>query len=288
VRSLYICLTLSVKFKSVLNIPYKARHRTISHSYKTYQCDIINQMELDKAHSHFPELIALAEVDSTNKELLRRLGPESPEFFAVTAASQLGGLGRLSRNWVTEPGKSMALSMLLRPKTSAAANWITIMAGLALRQVVVDLGVAASIKWPNDILVDGRKLAGILAELSGPNAVILGMGLNLQPQQGAPETATSLSELGAEVSIDHLISLVATAIKSYWELLNENPTEAIARFQTELATACSTLGTEVRAELPGGRNLYGVARAIDAEGRLVIECPEPVALAAADVWHLRN
>ena len=88
--------------------------------------------------------------------------------------------------------------------------------------------------------------------------------------------------------MDQLISLVATAIKGYWELLNENPTEAIAKFQTELATACSTLGTEVRAELPGGRNLYGVAKAIDAEGRLVIECPEPVALAAADVWHLRN
>ena len=245
-------------------------------------------MELPLAANELPELIALAEVDSTNKELIRRLDPKAPEFFSVTALSQVGGLGRLGRTWITEPGKSMALSMLLRPQTEAARNWITIMAGLAIRAVAVDLGAKALLKWPNDLLVEGKKLAGILAEVAEGNQVVLGIGFNMLPQENSPETAVCLQELQIDISLDELLAAIAKSIRGYWEVLNSDPVSAIAKFQEELHDACLTLGTKVRAELPGGKNLYGVATSIDDSGRLIIETPEPVALAAADVWHLRN
>jgi BirA family biotin operon repressor/biotin-[acetyl-CoA-carboxylase] ligase len=121
-----------------------------------------------------------------------------------------------------------------------------------------------------------------------PNTVVLGIGINIKPQEHSPDTATSLQELGLKMEKDELLVAIATELKSYWSRLTEDSETAIAQFQAELLTRCGTLGTKVRAELPGGKNLYGVAVAIDETGRLIIETPEPVALAAADVWHLRN
>ena len=236
----------------------------------------------------FAGLVELAEVDSTNKELLRRLDSDTPEFFAVTADKQIAGLGRMGRNWVTEAGKSLAVSILLRPTNQRQTDWITIMAGLALGSALEKHGLIVSLKWPNDLLVDGKKLSGILAEMVDINTVVLGIGINIKPQEHSPDTATSLEELGLKMKKAELLFAIAAELKSYWSRLTEDPETAIAQFQAELLTRCGTLGTRVRAELPGGKNLYGVAVAIDETGRLIIETPEPVALAAADVWHLRN
>ncbi len=236
----------------------------------------------------FSTLVQLDEVDSTNKELRRRFHAGTSEFFAVAALHQTSGLGRLGRTWVTESAKSMALSILLKPQSQRQIDWITIMTGLAVRSCLADLGVAAKIKWPNDVLVGGKKISGILAELIDQNSVIIGIGLNLAPQDGSPDTAISLSELGVEIALPELIQVVGKSIRDYWQRLIEGQEAAIAEFQTELNEHCSTLGSDVRAELPGGKNIYGLATAIDKEGKLVVECPEPVVLSAADVWHLRN
>jgi BirA family biotin operon repressor/biotin-[acetyl-CoA-carboxylase] ligase len=245
-------------------------------------------MESSISSGQFAGLVELDEVDSTNKELLRRLGPDTPEFFAVTAEKQTAGLGRLGRNWITETGKSLAVSILLRPTSRSQTDWITIMAGLALASALEKHGLMVSLKWPNDLLVDGKKLSGILAEMVDLNTVVLGIGINIKPQEHSPDTATSLQELGLKMEKDELLVAIATELKSYWSRLTADSDTAIAQFQAELLTRCGTLGTKVRAELPGGKNIYGVAVAIDETGRLIIETPEPVALAAADVWHLRN
>jgi len=245
-------------------------------------------MDSSISKGQFAGLVELAEVDSTNKELLRRLAPDTPEFFAVTAEKQTAGLGRLGRNWVTETGKSLAVSILLRPTSPRQTDWITIMAGLALSSALEKHGLMVSLKWPNDLLVDGKKLSGILAEMVDLNTVVLGIGINIKPQEHSPDTATSLQELGLKMEKDELLQVIATELKSYWSRLTADSDTAIAQFQAELLTRCGTLGTKVRAELPGGKNLYGVAVAIDETGRLIIETPEPIALAAADVWHLRN
>ena len=120
-------------------------------------------MDSSISKGQFAGLVELAEVDSTNKELLRRLDSDTPEFFAVTADKQTAGLGRLGRNWVTEAGKSLAVSILLRPTNQRQTDWITIMAGLALGSALEKHGLIVSLKWPNDLLVDGKKLSGILA-----------------------------------------------------------------------------------------------------------------------------
>jgi len=245
-------------------------------------------MESSISSGQFAGLVELDEVDSTNKELLRRLGPDTPEFFAVTAEKQTAGLGRLGRNWITETGKSLAVSILLRPTSRSQTDWITIMAGLALASALEKHGLMVSLKWPNDLLADGKKLSGILAEMVDLNTVVLGIGINIKPQEQSPDTATSLQELGLKIEKDELLVEIATELKSYWSRLSADSDTAIAQFQAELLTRCGTLGTKVRAELPGGKNIYGVAVAIDETGRLIIETPEPVALAAADVWHLRN
>jgi BirA family biotin operon repressor/biotin-[acetyl-CoA-carboxylase] ligase len=245
-------------------------------------------MDSSTSKGQFAGLVELAEVDSTNKELLRRLDSETPEFFAVTADNQTAGLGRLGRNWVTEAGKSLAVSILLRPTSRSQTDWITIMAGLALSSALEKHGLVVSLKWPNDLLVDGKKLSGILAEMVDLNTVILGIGINIKPQEHSPDTATSLQELGLKMEKDQLLEVIATELKSYWFRLKADSKTAIAQFQAELLTRCGTLGTRVRAELPGGKNIYGVAIAIDETGRLIVQAPKPVALAAADVWHLRN
>jgi BirA family biotin operon repressor/biotin-[acetyl-CoA-carboxylase] ligase len=245
-------------------------------------------MDFPISKNQFAGLVELAEVDSTNKELLRRLDSETPEFFAVTADRQTAGLGRLGRNWVTEAGKSLAVSILLRPTSRSQTDWITIMAGLALSSALEKHGLVVSLKWPNDLLVDGKKLSGILAEMVDLNTVVLGIGINIKPQEHSPDTATSLQELGLKMEKDQLLEVIATELKSYWFRLKADSKTAIAQFQAELLTRCGTLGTRVRAELPGGKNIYGVAIAIDETGRLIVQAPEPVALAAADVWHLRN
>jgi len=249
---------------------------------------IIGSMSPMESQNVFTTLVQLEDVDSTNKELRRRFDENTSEFFAVTALHQTSGLGRLGRTWVTESAKSMALSILLKPQSQSQIDWITIMTGLAVRSCLSDHGVSAKIKWPNDVLVSGKKISGILAELIDTNSVIIGIGLNLDPQDGSPDTAVSLSELGVSIALPDLIQAVGKSIRDYWQKLAADPKAAIAEFQMELKEHCSTLGSEVRAELPGGKNIYGLATAIDQEGKLVVECPEPVVLAAADVWHLRN
>ena len=103
-------------------------------------------MDSSISKGQFAGLVELAEVDSTNKELLRRLDSDTPEFFAVTADKQTAGLGRMGRNWVTEAGKSLAVSILLRPTNQRQTDWITIMAGLALGSALEKHGLIVSLK----------------------------------------------------------------------------------------------------------------------------------------------
>ncbi len=107
--------------------------------------------------------------------------------------------------------------------------------------------------------------------------MVLGIGINIKPQEHSPDTATSLQELGLKMEKDELLEVIAAELKSYWSRLTADSETAIAQLQAELLTRCGTLGTKVRAELPGGKNIYGVAVASDETGRLIVETPEPVA-----------
>jgi BirA family transcriptional regulator, biotin operon repressor / biotin---[acetyl-CoA-carboxylase] ligase len=240
-------------------------------------------MQLSKSQEVFSRVTWFEEIDSTNLELERQLESDALDFSAVIANSQSGGRGRLGRQWQSPPGSSLSLSILLTGPHSQP-GWLTLLAALAIKQSLEVLGVkSAGIKWPNDVLVEGRKISGILAQLLPSGAVIIGIGLNLGKQQEALN-AVSLEELGIEADLDEVAALIGSALKNLLAEFASEPERVKERF----GMACVTLGQNVRAELPEGSELYGMATAIDDSGQLVILTPEPRHLSAGDVWHLRS
>ena len=247
-------------------------------------------MFLDQTASVVNELIALDSVDSTNLELARRLqaGPLA-NFSLVVAKEQTAGMGRLGRNWVSEPGTSISASLYLKSTHTAQLGWATLIAATAIRAAIADLvGEEVLVKWPNDVLVNDKKISGILAQIQPEGSLILGFGINLKAQLSAPDTATALDLLGVDADFDTVLHAVIRNFRIRWGIFEANPATAITKARGELVQHSATLGRSVRAVLPGGGEVFGIAKDIDREGRLVIDTPEPVVVSAADVWHLRN
>jgi BirA family transcriptional regulator, biotin operon repressor / biotin---[acetyl-CoA-carboxylase] ligase len=128
-------------------------------------------------------------VDETESTQLL-LGPEDPEGAIATADHQTAGRGRRGRSWVDAPGTALLVSILLRPPPERAAQQLSLVGGLAAAMAVEDaLALAAQIKWPNDVMVDRRKVAGVLAE-AREGVVVLGVGINVnQTREQLPEDA---------------------------------------------------------------------------------------------------
>lgn len=247
-------------------------------------------MSLDQTASVVNELIALDSVDSTNLELARRLqaGPLA-NFSLVVAKEQTAGMGRLGRTWVSEPGTSIAASLYLNSSHTSELGWATLIAATAIRAAIADLvSKEVLVKWPNDVLVNDKKISGILAQIQPDGSLILGFGINLKAQLLAPDTATALDLLGVDADFDNVLHAVIRNFRIRWGIFEADPATAITKARGELVEHSATLGRSVRAELPGGGEVFGIAKDIDREGRLVIDTPEPVVVSAADVWHLRN
>jgi len=245
---------------------------------------------LSQTASVVNRLIELDTVDSTNLELARLTETEQLQNFSlVVSHAQTAGMGRLGRNWVSEPGSSISASLYLTSKHTAELSWATLIAAVAIRSAIAELvSNKVLVKWPNDVLVDGKKISGILAQIQPDGSLILGLGINLKTQQGAPETATALDLFGVDKTFDEVLHAVVRNFRVRWSIFEADPQVAITKTRGELLEASATLDKSVRAELPGGGEVFGVAKDIDREGRLVIHTPEPVVVTAADVWHLRN
>lgn len=238
------------------------------------------------SRAEFPNLSYLDQIDSTNLELARRYSDEAPEFTCLVSGEQTAGQGRLGRSWVSEPGASLSLSVLLRPSSVKQAGFVTLLAANAVHRALGRVAPKShpSIKWPNDVLIGERKICGILAQLQG-KAVILGIGVNLKTQPSAPPHAVALDEF-VEPEIDQLVKAILTELKLAWQSLETNGGFAIEL--DYLKTNSATLGKRVRAELPGGEEVVGQAISITEAGHLVVQADKRVELAAADVWHLRD
>jgi BirA family biotin operon repressor/biotin-[acetyl-CoA-carboxylase] ligase len=163
-------------------------------------------MQLPLSTAIAPALEYLDETGSTN-DVLRARAESDPEFSVVVTGSQTAGRGRLGRVWVAPPGRTLAASVLLKPTLPGGAvgadsfGWLPLLAGLAMTRAVDSLlsGHEVSLKWPNDVQVDGLKVSGILTEFVPPAAVIVGAGLNLELDADELPTpqATSLALNGA-------------------------------------------------------------------------------------------
>ena len=151
-------------------------------------------------------LLELDVVDSTN-EYLKRQGGQLPDKTVVMAHRQTAGKGRLGRSWQSEPGESLAVSWLFCSLEPQQLQWLPLAAGMALHQSLESqLGQQAGlfVKWPNDLVLEGRKLAGILTEASlsgrGVDYVVIGIGVNLRqrPDDFSPEVARIATSLEAQ------------------------------------------------------------------------------------------
>jgi BirA family transcriptional regulator, biotin operon repressor / biotin---[acetyl-CoA-carboxylase] ligase len=237
----------------------------------------------------------VASTGSTNADLLRRGGPEGQ---VLVAEKQTAGRGRMGRSWVSQPGASLTFSVLLRPASvpPARRGWLPLLTGVsvavAVRQVAA---VTAVLKWPNDVLVGSRKLAGILAEQSG-DVVVIGVGLNVSapadelPVSSGGLRATSLLAEGATVSREAVLAEILRELEPRYLAFTGDPSSGETGLLSEYRALCATLGRVVRAELPGGRVLSGVARDIDTGGRLLIATGDgapPTPISAGDVVHVR-
>ena len=234
------------------------------------------------------------EIGSTNAALVAAAAQDAPEGAVLVAEHQMAGRGRLDRVWTSPPRAGLTVSFLLRPDVPAARRgWLPLLTGVALAEAVGEVtGVRASLKWPNDLLaLDGRKLAGILAETSG-TAVVVGVGLNVNTSTDElPDTGTSLSRvLGAPVDRGPVLLALLRAVERRYlrwaEMLGDPVSSGLA--QDYLAWS-STVGTEVAVSLPDGSILEGTAQAVDWDGRLVVATQQgTVELASGDVQHVRR
>lgn len=194
----------------------------------------------------------------------------------VVAETQTAGRGRLDRSWTSPPRAGLTFSALVRPAT--VDGWIPLLAGLAVANAVREqCELDAVLKWPNDVLIDGKKVCGLLAEVVGAD-VAIGIGLNVttHADELPYDNATSLLLAGATTTDRE--TLLKAVLRELTRVLEVRP---LASYRER----CSTLGRLVRVELPGEQNVAGVAQAIDEEGRLVVD---GVAYAAGDVVHLRG
>ena len=262
-------------------------------------------MNLPTSAKSASSLLTLPEAGSTNDELRSR-SAGLDDLAVVVTDNQTAGRGRLGRQWVAPAGKCLAISVLLRPRLPAGEpleaahfGWLPLIAGVAMARALRPLVTGrVGLKWPNDVQVDGQKVSGLLAELlvTG-DAIVLGAGVNLSLTEAElpVPTATSLALSGATLRGDALADAVLSGyLAALRELYSDfvrlgADVEASGILQL-VSDYCTTLGQEVRVQLPGGIDLVGIATEIDRAGRLVVRSladGSVTAVAAGDVTHLR-
>ncbi|WP_236795743.1 biotin--[acetyl-CoA-carboxylase] ligase [Amycolatopsis sp. GM8] len=239
---------------------------------------------------------------STNADLLAAASGGAPDRTVLIAGEQTAGVGRRARSWVS-PAGGLYLSVLVRPHGVAFADLgsLALVAGLAVTDLTADLGVDATLKWPNDVLAgpDRGKCAGILAEaVAGEeSAVVLGIGLNVQPLGPGVEpgagglSPTSLAENGARTTDRAEIASVLLSALAQRENRWRDAGGDLSRagLIEDYRARCETLGQQVRVLLPGDATLLGTATDVDPAGRLVVADEQGKAqmVFAGDVVHLR-
>jgi BirA family biotin operon repressor/biotin-[acetyl-CoA-carboxylase] ligase len=252
---------------------------------------------------------------STNADLLAAAGDLADGSVVVTL-DQTAGRGRLDRSWVAPAGQTLAASMLVRAGLGDRdRGWLPLVAGAAMRDAVsaalepeqddASGGAEASrasrpehprlsVKWPNDVLVDGLKVSGILCQVAADGSVVVGAGVNLTiPAAELPTpTSTSLLASGATGAAPDLADAVLSA---FWSAVREAvlalatggaDAEAV---RSHVRAGCGTIGARVRLELPDGSAVEADAVGIDDDGRITIRDRDGATrgVAVGDVTHLR-
>jgi BirA family transcriptional regulator, biotin operon repressor / biotin---[acetyl-CoA-carboxylase] ligase len=226
------------------------------------------------------------ELASTNGYALAAARAGAADGLVVVADHQTAGRGRLDRRWEAPPGSSLLVSVLVRRPPADDAFALVMAAAVALAEAVEEVtGVKAGLKWPNDLVVADRKLAGLLAERDG-DALVVGSGCNTNwdafPAELA-DTATACNlEAGHDVDRDALLDAYLVTFAGYLDA----PEIVADAYRRGLVT----LGRQVRVERTAQSPLVGEAVRVDDAGALVVRDAEDIehVILAGDVVHLRG
>jgi len=234
--------------------------------------------------------------DSTNRVAMELGYADEPEGAVVLAEEQTAGRGRAGRSWHSERGAGLYVTLLLRPKLSPVqAPLLTMLAGLSAHTAVLaQTGLSAELKWPNDLLLNGKKLGGILTEMHAePNAVrfvIVGIGINVSQEKFPGELAATATSLRKETGRLHsrleiLVKLLSQFETDYNRFLREGAGYVVQRFEL-----VSSFANGKRVKVDTGRETFvGTTEGLSAEGLLMVKKEDggSVTVIAGDVTEER-
>ncbi len=236
---------------------------------------LLNEADI-LSHLHQPDLDVIPVIDSTNQYLLDRMD-QLPSGHACIAEYQQAGRGRRGRKWFSPFGSNLYLSMYWRLEQGpAAAMGLSLVIGIVMAEVIQSLGAPdVRVKWPNDLYLNDRKLAGILVELTGKTGdaaqIVMGAGVNLvMRSEGASEINQgwiNLQEAGVEIDRNEL---AAKIINSLREALPIFERDGLAPFVGRWDALDNFINRPVKL-LIGDREVHGIARGIDKQGGLLLE-----------------
>ncbi|GAC1410400.1 MAG: biotin--[acetyl-CoA-carboxylase] ligase [Actinomycetota bacterium] len=245
---------------------------------------------LSRSVAWISRVYAYLSITSTNDEAVRRARSGEPEGTVVVADQQTAGRGRLGRRWLAEPGTALLASWIVRPPrhpdggSSDGRPLLALATGVAAAAAIqAETGVEIALKWPNDLLVRERKIAGILAEALPDGSAVVGLGLNVRQAELPAEikdVATSLLlERSKPIGRPRLLGSILQSFAPFAHA----PGAALPEFRSR----CSTLGREVVVERDGVECI-GKATGVDDDGALIVVTDEgQLRVFAGDVVHLR-
>lgn len=234
-------------------------------------------------------------LDSTNTEALNQARLGADEGVCFVARQQTAGRGRHGRTWVSEKDSGLYFSIVLRPTIETKyLSLITLMTGVAVHDTLQELGIKSDIKWVNDLLVDEKKICGILAETTETNkglAVIVGIGINIRSSNFPPEIAdiaTSIDQYVKGITVGTLTEALTKYLGYFYEMLSTDagPAEIISEWRRRSSYFS---GKAVRVVLES-ETITGMTDGLEANGALRVQKNdgEVAIVQAGDVQNLRT
>ncbi len=228
-----------------------------------------NTLIVGKVLEHFKE------VSSTNEIALRKLASgDAEDGMVISTEHQTAGRGQRGSQWESQRGENLLLSVILRPAFLKVTQQfqLTKMASLGVSRTVQSFGLPAQIKWPNDIMVEGKKLAGILIQniiqAGKIEATVMGIGLNVNQSEfpKVPNATSMRRELGQKLDLITIRSRLLSALDKYYLLLKSTKKDLDEEYHSQLFR----LGERSRFLTPNHSDFYGKIVGVNEEGKLMV------------------
>jgi BirA family biotin operon repressor/biotin-[acetyl-CoA-carboxylase] ligase len=260
-----------------------AHGRTVLVVGKELLSAALDQAEINRLITPYWRVSVVELTSTTQGDLVQRVRDGNARIGdVITAEFQSAGRGRLDRTFEAPRGTALLFSFYIEPQRNRDDwGWIPLIAGYSVAKTLH--AFHATVKWPNDILINHKKVSGLIAEVVG-NGLVIGIGINvgMSENQLPVDTATSLLvEGGVDLTRDEILSEVLEEFEEHFVQWDQGIDEVQALY----VHLCSTLGKEVRVEYPGGATHLAIAESISDIGALVLD--DGVHVQSADVIHLR-